>query len=71
MNTLTKTEIKLLEEYIVKHNINTFDVPTFLQCLERIVPSWRMIQIAGRRVYEFVEPQSYTDYINQLKTSLI
>ena len=65
MTKLTKEEIVLLDQYIVKHNFTHFDQAYFFHALGNIVPTWRMEQLAGHdTVYANSISQSYIDYLN-------
>lgn len=66
MTILTNTEIKLLDEYVIKHNYTTFDEAHFHHALANIVPSWRIEEIADTRVYDFGTTEAYQDYIKNL-----
>jgi len=59
MTKLTNIEVKLLEEYVIKHNYTEFDEAHFIHALANIVPSWRAEEIADTRI-------AYQDYIKNL-----
>lgn len=65
MTTLTKTEIILLDQYIVKNNFTEFDQAHFFNALINIVPTSRAEELAGHdTVYANSISQSYIDYLN-------
>ena len=67
MTTLSDIEVCLLENYVISNNFTEFSEAHFYSALGRIVPSWRLEDLAGQlRVYEHLESEAYTDYINNL-----
>ena len=67
MTTLSNIEVKLLENYVISNNFTEFSEAHFFYALADIVPSWRLEELAGQdRVYELLETEAYTNYINNL-----
>lgn len=67
MTTLSDIEVKLLENYVISNNFTEFSEAHFYYALADIVPTWRLEELAGQdRVYELLETEAYTNYINNL-----
>lgn len=67
MTTLSTIEIQLLDNYLVSNNFTEFSEAHFFNALANIVPTWRLEELVGQeRVYELVQTEVYTDYINKL-----
>lgn len=68
MNKLTKQEMKLVDEFVIRNDYKEFSEPHFFSILHQIVPDWRLEQLANNRVYTHEPTVAYSDYIKNLIT---
>lgn len=60
--TLTKYEKDIVDDFFIKHNIDTFDLHTFNLVVSNTLPTWRSEQLVGTNKKSL----AYVDYVKDL-----